>query len=50
VERTEELVKVEKKGRFDDALFELRPGLEKSDMMEQMKGMQQMPSGMPNNN
>jgi hypothetical protein len=50
VEQVEELVKVEKKSGFDDAIFQLRPGLKKTDMMDQMKDMPQMPSGMPDNN
>lgn len=46
VQSTEELVKVEKKSGFDDALFQLRPNLKKTENpMDQMKGSQ-MPPGM----
>jgi len=46
VQSTQELVKVEKKSGFDDALFQLRPNLKKTENpMDQMKGSQ-MPSDM----
>lgn len=46
VQSTEELVKVEKKSSLDDALFQLRPNLKKTENpMDQMKGSQ-MPPGM----
>jgi hypothetical protein len=50
VEYVEELVKIERKSGFDDAIFQLRPGLKKSDMMDQMKDMPQMPTEMPDDN
>lgn len=43
VESTEEIVKIERKSGFDDALFQVRPNLKKTTMMEQMqKGMKDM--------
>lgn len=43
VESIEEIVKIERKSGFEDALFQVRPNLKKTSMMEQMKkGMKDM--------
>lgn len=43
VQSIEEIVKIERKSGFDNALFQLRPNLKKTSMMEQMqKGMNDM--------
>lgn len=43
VQSIQEIVKIERKSGFDDALFQVRPNLKKTTMMEQMqKGMKDM--------